>query len=135
MLSDRSRSLGLFKKDKTCIIAKVHRADLVICSHSRDGKTLSYSQINMVQWNAVSAGSELSQNTAKQKTLHKFHAADARKVTPNVLLLSNKTCISGLQIRVDIEDNSKMIFLISQQNIFCDPSLEPSPQEGSNDGS
>ena len=31
-----------------------------------------------------------------------------------------------LQISGDIEDNSKIIFLISQQNIRCDPSLEPS---------
>ena len=34
-------------KDKT-IIAKFHKTDLVICSHSREGKTLSYSRINMV---------------------------------------------------------------------------------------
>ena len=33
---------------KTCIIAKFHRTDLVIFSHSREGKTLSCSQINMV---------------------------------------------------------------------------------------
>ena len=36
---NRSRSLGLFKKDKTRIIAKFHRTDLVICNHSREGKT------------------------------------------------------------------------------------------------
>ena len=40
---DGSRFLGLFRKDKTHIIAKLHRTDLVICSHYREGKTLSYS--------------------------------------------------------------------------------------------
>ena len=35
-----------------------------------------------------------------------------------------------------IEDNSKIIFLISEKkNVCCDPSLEPSWQDGSNDGS
>ena len=34
---------------KTCIIAKLHRTDLVvICSHSREGKILSYCRINVV---------------------------------------------------------------------------------------
>ena len=32
-------------KGKTSIIAKFHRTDLVTCSHSREGKTLSRSQI------------------------------------------------------------------------------------------
>ena len=41
-------SLKLFRKIKTCIIAKFHWTDSVICSHSREGKTLSYSQINMI---------------------------------------------------------------------------------------
>ena len=40
--------MGLFRKGKTHIIANSHRTDLVICSHSRDGKTLSYSGINKV---------------------------------------------------------------------------------------
>ena len=35
--------MGLFRKGKTCNIAKFQRTDLVICSHSREGKTLSYS--------------------------------------------------------------------------------------------
>ena len=35
-------------KGKTCIIAKFHRIDLVVCSHFREGKTPSYSQINTV---------------------------------------------------------------------------------------
>ena len=33
---------------KTCVIAKFHRTDIVTCSHSREGKTPSDSQINMV---------------------------------------------------------------------------------------
>ena len=44
----RSRSLGLFRKSKTRIIAKFHRTDLVFCSHSRERKIPSYSRINMV---------------------------------------------------------------------------------------
>ena len=42
---------------------------------------------------------------------------------------------SELQIRGGIKDNSKMIFLISRQKHYCDPSLELSRQEGCNDGS
>ena len=48
ILYNGSRSLGLFRKGKTCIIAKFHKTDLGICSHLEAGKTLSYSQINMV---------------------------------------------------------------------------------------
>ena len=40
--------MGLFAKGKTGIKAKVHRTDLVTCSQSMEGKTRSYSQINMV---------------------------------------------------------------------------------------
>ena len=40
--------MGLFRKGKTKIIAKFYRTDLVIYSHSREGKTLSYSHINTV---------------------------------------------------------------------------------------
>ena len=36
------------EKGKIGIIAKFHRTDLVICSDSREGKTLSYSQIDRV---------------------------------------------------------------------------------------
>ena len=39
--------MGLFRKDKTGIIAKFHRTDLVICCCSRDRKTLSYNRIYM----------------------------------------------------------------------------------------
>ena len=42
---------------------------------------------------------------------------------------------SELQITEGIEDNSKIIFLISQQNICCDPSLELCRGDSSNDGS
>ena len=48
VLKDGSRSLGLFKKDKTRIIAKFHRSDLDTGSHSGERKTLSYSLINTV---------------------------------------------------------------------------------------
>ena len=41
MLEDDSRSLGLFRKGKTHIIAEFHRTVVVICSHSREGKTPS----------------------------------------------------------------------------------------------
>ena len=41
--------MGLYRKGKTHIIAKFHRTDLVIFSHSKEGKTLFYSRINMVQ--------------------------------------------------------------------------------------
>ena len=34
-----------------------------------------------------------------------------------------------------IDDNSKILFLISQQKICCDPSLEPSQHDISNDWS
>ena len=37
-LEDRSRFLGLLRKGKTHVIAKFHRSDLVIFSHSREGK-------------------------------------------------------------------------------------------------
>ena len=41
-----------------------------------------------------------------------------------------------LQIRGGIEDKSKiMFFLFLNENICCDPSLEPSQRDGSNDGS
>ena len=40
-----------------------------------------------------------------------------------------------LQIRGGIEDNSKIVFLLLNENICCDPSLERSRRDGSNDGS
>ena len=44
--------MRLFKKGKICIIAKFHRTDIVIYSHSRVGKTPSYRQI----WYSVYVG-------------------------------------------------------------------------------
>ena len=38
VLQDGSRSLGLFRKGKTRITAKLQRADMIICTHSREGK-------------------------------------------------------------------------------------------------
>ena len=38
---------------KVKLIAKLHRTDLVICSHSREGKSPSYSQINTVCYTGV----------------------------------------------------------------------------------
>ena len=40
--------LDCFGKVKLVIIAKFQRTDLVICSHSGEGKTPSYSGINMI---------------------------------------------------------------------------------------
>ena len=40
--------MGLFRKGTMHIIAKLHRTDLVICSHSREGKTLSCNRIYIV---------------------------------------------------------------------------------------
>ena len=45
---DRSRSLGLFRKGTTHIIAKFHGTDSIICSHSRERKTLPYGRINTI---------------------------------------------------------------------------------------
>ena len=38
----------MFRKGKTFIISKFHRTDSVICHHSREWKTLPYSQINTI---------------------------------------------------------------------------------------
>ena len=43
ILQDGSRFLGLFRKGKTRISAKLHRTDLNICTHSKEGNTPSYS--------------------------------------------------------------------------------------------
>ena len=42
--------LELFRKDKTRITAKLHRTDLIICTHSREGNTPSNSRINTVYY-------------------------------------------------------------------------------------
>ena len=43
-------------------------------------------------------------------------------------------CETELHIRESTEDNSKIIFLISNENIRCDPSLELPRGDSSNDG-
>ena len=43
--------------------------------------------------------------------------------------------LTELQIRGSTEDNSKIMFLFLNKNISCDPSLEPSQRDGSDDGS
>ena len=43
--------------------------------------------------------------------------------------------MAELQVKGGNEDNSKLIFLYFNKNICCDPSLEPSQRDGSNDGS
>ena len=47
------------------------------------------------------------------------------KAVAKISLLIEKLA-SELQIRGDIEENSKIIFLFLNENICCDPSLEPS---------
>ena len=43
--------------------------------------------------------------------------------------------MSELQITGGIEDRSNFVFLFLIENVCCDPSLEPSQRDGSNDGS
>ena len=52
--SYESRSFGLFWKGKIHFTAKFHRTDLVICSHTREGKTPSCVQINIVAFTEFS---------------------------------------------------------------------------------
>ena len=67
---DGSRPLGLFRKGKTYIIAKFNRTDLVICSNSGEGKTTSYSQINMVIGRIIlELSSESDQGQKLQRTV------------------------------------------------------------------
>ena len=52
------------------------------------------------------------------------------------LLQELQVCIDGvLQIRRGNRDNLGISSYISPLNIFCDPSLEPSHRDGSNEGS
>ena len=55
----------MFRKGKTCITTKFHRTDIVICSHSRERETPSYSGINTVQEFVSSDG----QDTVRQAIL------------------------------------------------------------------
>ena len=50
-ISDLWGRVDRYGKGNTPFIAKFHRTDLVVCSHSREVKTQSYSQINMVLFN------------------------------------------------------------------------------------
>ena len=43
--------------------------------------------------------------------------------------------LAGLQIRRSNKDNLGIIIHVFQKNIFCDPSLELSQRDGSNEGS
>ena len=54
-----------------------------------------------------------------------------------IILICNNpvTLLIKLLIREGIEDNSKIFFLILNENICCDLSLEPSQRDGSKDGS
>ena len=49
------------------IIGKFHRTDLVICSHSGEGKTPSYSQINKASLKFSATGSSRHKYIQKQK--------------------------------------------------------------------
>ena len=57
------------------------------------------------------------------------------RVTTYTFLDRNKYYQSKLQTSWGIKDDSNLIFLLLNTNICCDPSLEPSQREGSNDGS
>ena len=48
LVKEHVSAVSCYQLQKSGIIAKFYRVDFVIYSHSRDGKTLSYSQINMV---------------------------------------------------------------------------------------
>ena len=77
--------MGLLRKCKTRITAKFHKTGLVICSHSKEGKTLSYSRINLV----VYAFSEILLYTHFISTLFEailmrvYHVLGEKKLFPN----------------------------------------------------
>ena len=48
---------------------------------------------------------------------------------------TDQTYLKELQMRGGTEDNSKIIFLSLNENLCCDPTLELSKRDGSNDGS
>ena len=54
---------------------------------------------------------------------------------PNCIINEQNLVLPRLKIREDIDDNSKIIFLFLNKNIYCDPLLEPSRRGGSNGGS
>ena len=48
-------------------------------------------------------------------------------------LLKQNSCQSKLQIRRGDTNNLEIFFLFLIENIYCDPSLEPSRRDGSNE--
>ena len=57
-----------------------------------------------------------------------------QEITPRKSIYTSVSCrLSELQIRGVIENNSKIIFLFLNKIIFCDPSLEVSRLNTSND--
>ena len=59
-----------------------------------------------------------------------------RKVRANVIYRIDKNIWSiRAQDKTGIENNSKIFFLFLKENKCCDPSLEPSRRDGSNDWS
>ena len=66
--------------------------------------------------------------------LNQVHQAENRN-PQNILHFLPPFHSPVLQIRESTEDSSKIIFLFLIENICCDPSLESSRRDGSNDGS
>ena len=58
---------------KIRILAKLHRTDLVICSHSGEVKTPSYSQINTVRLMCLFYGTYYTVTCCYIKHLNSFH--------------------------------------------------------------
>ena len=129
ILSDGSRFLGLFRKSKIHIVAESHRSDLVIYSHCRDGKTLSYSRINMVIL-------QLYQLLLYLRSLeHMFKSQiilNSLIIRPSLFIFA--VCRPRASDKRGTEDNSKIIFLFLNKNICFDPSLELSQGDRPNDG-
>ena len=69
--------MGELRNRKTCILTKFHRTDLVICSHSREGKTPSYSRINTLP---------IHMNNV---TCHYFSANDVAATSENSFYFTN----------------------------------------------
>ena len=60
----------MLERKKTRITAKLHRTDLVIYSHSREGKTSSYSRIAGVLGSTITM--KYLTDNAHQKTVYYF---------------------------------------------------------------
>ena len=81
VLEDGSRYLGLFRKGENHIIAKFYRNNLVICSHSREGKTLSYSQINTVLIFSLRPASSHSVYFSNIKRFHQLSGCENKTIS------------------------------------------------------